>query len=167
MNKIFDKTSIVLIAIFIVATIFFWLSFHIPVLDHAIPMYKNRIDAGVFPKVLTGLIMVLSIIVIYLDYKTAKSGKLKKNDIVFFKDSETRNRIIANFVLVFLSAIFFNVLGAFLTIFFFVLIYLWIWGIRKLSLLLLTPLFVDLGIYVIFYRLLSVRLPKGILENIL
>ena len=164
MNKILSKINVVIYTIFLAAAIFFVLSFYIPNLDHSIEIYKNRIDARVFPQILLGGIMIFSMIIVYIEYRKSRTIKIEKGNILFFGDSKTRKRLLSNFMLVFVFAILFNNLGAFPSIFIFVFFYLWIWGIRRLTLLILVPTFVDLGVYLIFYNLLSVRLPKGIFK---
>lgn len=159
-----NKDSAVIIVLFLVAVVFFGLSFYIPTLDQSIEIYQNRLGARFFPQFLLCGIMILSLIVIYIDYRKSKNNKSTKGSRLF--SPEVKKRILSIFILVLGFGVIFDWLGAFLSIFIFVFFYLWNWGIKKLHILILTPTCVALGIYLVFTKLLSVRLPLGIFETL-
>lgn len=163
-----DKDNIIIITILVISVIFFGLSFYIPTLDNTIPIYRYELGARIFPQIVLMGIIILSMVILYKNYKNHKSVKEKKssaalNQVRGIKKDHSYNFNI--FLLVILFSALFNWLGAFASMFLFVFFYIWNKGIRKISTLILTPTGVVLSVYLIFYKLLSVRLPKGIFSR--
>lgn len=163
-----DKDNIIILTILIISVIFFGLSFYIPTLDNTIPIYRYELGARIFPQIVLMGIIILSMVIIYKNYKIHKSAQEKRGSDSLYqvqKNKRDRSYNINIFLLVILFSALFNWLGAFASMFLFVFFYIWNKGMRKISTLILTPTGVVLSVYLIFYRLLSVRLPKGIFSR--
>ncbi len=119
----------------------------------------NRLGPRFFPRLILLLIVMFNLILAYQAYRYPEEQKKVKK-----VPDEKRKRFIGTIVISVLVGFSFTLLGGFTTIFFFVLSFLIIWGQRKLKVLFLTPTLVTLGAFLLFYKLLSVRMPKGIID---
>jgi len=150
-------TIIIIIIILFFSILLFILSFYIPTAE----ILKNRVGPAFFPKMILLGIMTLSIIFLF---QTLKRPIEDKNVRIIVP--KNRNRLILIAFITVLSGLLFNIIGGFLTIFFIIISYLWVWNIRKGLTLIIYSVGITLIIYLIFHLLLSVRLPKGIFGGI-
>jgi hypothetical protein len=144
--------SYILIAVFLfIAT--FWIS--------TISAGKNQLSPRFFPQVILSCIIFLNIIWLYQVIKDPEAN------VVFKKVSkEKKIRLTKTIIISLVFGILFNWLGAIPAILLCVLGFFWAWDIRKPVILILFPVGISLGVYLIFYKLLSVRLPMGIFKGL-
>lgn len=138
----------ILIAIFLFIT-----TFWIPVLD----IYRNKFGPSFFPQVILLAIIFLNIIWLYQVIKQPETN-IPYNKV----SKEIKIRFVKTIIISLLFGILFSWIGGIAAIFLFVLSFFWVWNIRKPAILILFPIIISLGVYLIFYKFLSVRLPKGI-----
>ncbi|MBW1700296.1 MAG: tripartite tricarboxylate transporter TctB family protein [Deltaproteobacteria bacterium] len=145
--------------IFIACAVFFFVvSFWIPTVEFE----ASQISPRFFPQMLLSTIVLLNILLIFQSRKK-KEGRLSTKEPVHAHTI----RFFGTITAVILFVILFNWVGAYFAIFLFMLGFLFIWEVRNPLTLILTPFLTSLGVYLVFHKLLEVRLPKGIFGSFL
>jgi len=152
-----SNLKIIIILYILIAVFLFIATFWIPTLSTG----KSQLSPRFFPQVILLCIIFLNIIWLYQVIKDAEAN------VVFKKISkEKKIRLTKTIIISLIFGILFNWLGAIPAILLFVLGFFWAWNIRKPIILILFPVVISLGVYLIFYKLLSVRLPMGIFKGL-
>jgi len=148
----------IIIILYILITVFLFIAtFWVPTLSAG----KSQLSPRFFPQVILLCIIFLNIIWLYQVIKDPEAN------VVFKKISkEKKIRLTKTIIISLIFGILFNWLGAIPAILLFVLGFFWAWNIRKPLILILFPVVISLGVYLIFYKLLSVRLPMGIFKGL-
>ncbi len=157
--KVLENKNIIISATFVACAIFFLVaSYWIP----TVAFEDTQIGPRFFPRMLLIFIFLLNIILII------KSNKYFSDYIQSKENTKSfRRRFIGTIIASLAFGFLFNWLGAYIAIFIFVFAFLLIWDIRKPLILIVTPISTSLGVYLVFHKLLEVRLPKGIFGSLL
>ncbi|RCW41995.1 MULTISPECIES: tripartite tricarboxylate transporter TctB family protein [unclassified Halanaerobium] len=150
-----NPTFITAVIMILIATLLFISTYSIQVSGEQ----GNRLGPRFFPRLMLGLIIFFNLVLAYQSYRYPEEQKKVKP---IPKDKQ--NRFIGTAVLGVLTGFSFNYLGGFTAIFLFVLLFLIIWNQKRIKVLVLTPILVTAGAYLLFHELLSVRMPKGIID---
>lgn len=150
-----NPTLITAIIMILIATLLFISTYSIQVSGEQ----GNRLGPRFFPRLMLGFIIFFNLVLAYQSYRYPEEQKKVKP---IPKDKQ--NRFIGTAVLGVVTGLFFNYLGGFTTIFLFVFLFLLVWNQKRIKVLLLTPILVTAGAYLLFHELLSVRMPKGIID---
>lgn len=150
-----NPTLIAAIVFIIVCLLLFGATFSIRVSGEQ----GNRLGPRFFPRLILGLIILFNLILAYQSYRYPDEQKEVEKI-----PEDRKKRFIGTTILGILTGFSFNILGGFTTIFLFVLAFLLVWNQRRIKVLLLTPIFITLAAYLLFYELLSVRMPKGFID---
>ncbi|HKL12083.1 MAG TPA: tripartite tricarboxylate transporter TctB family protein [Halanaerobiales bacterium] len=150
-----NPTLIAAIAFIIVCLLLFGATFSIRVSGEQ----GNRLGPRFFPRLILGLIILFNAVLAYQSYRYPEEQKEVEKI-----PEDRRKRFIGTTILGVLTGVAFTILGGFTTIFLFVFAFLIVWKQRDLKVLILTPIFITLGAYLLFYELLSVRMPKGFID---
>lgn len=141
----------------LIAAFLFIATFWIPTLSAG----RSQLSPRFFPQVILLCIIFLNIIWLYQVIKDPEEN------VVFKKiPKEKKIRLTKTIIISLIFGILFNWLGAIPATLLFVFAFLWAWNIRKPLTLIIFPVAVSLGIYLIFSKLLSVRLPMGIFKGL-
>lgn len=151
MKKGSIKVPVIMI---VISVIFLYFSFDIKTLGTG-----KDIGPRFFPQVVLTLIMILSLIDLLIISKN-KVREIHKNQ---FKNKIFNFRLYVTIFNAFVFCFLFCFLNSYLAIFTFVLLFLLVWNTRSPTILLFIPTVTTLGVYLLFHKLLSVRLPVGIL----
>jgi len=150
-----EKGRIIVSVIIIIISVFFlYSSFDIETLG-----IGKDIGPRFFPQVVLTLIIILSLI----DLLIISKNKVREENIYQFKNKTSNFRLYITIFNALIFCFMFCFLNSYLSIFIFVLLFLLVWNTRSPIILLLIPTVTTLGIYLFFHKLLSVRLPVGIL----
>ena len=145
--------------IFIVCAVFFFISsFWIPIVEFE----ASQVGPRFFPRMLLCFIIFLNILLIFKSKKENQSHLSAEEP-----SSSHKKRFVGTVISAIVFVILFSWLGAYVAMFFFVLGFLIVWGIRTPLTLILTPSLTSIGVYLVFHKLLEVRLPKGIFGSFL
>lgn len=152
-----SNLKIIIIIYILIAVFLFITSFWIQTLSAG----KTQLSPRFFPQIILSCIIFLNIIWLYQVIKVPEAN------VVFKKVSkEKKIRLTKTIIISLIFGILFNWLGAIPAILLCVLGFFWAWNIRKPVILILFPVGISLGVYLIFYKLLSVRLPMGIFKGL-
>jgi len=152
-----SKLKIIIILYILIAVFLFIATFWISTLSAG----KTQLSPRFFPQVILLCIIFLNIIWLYQVIKDPEA------DVVFKKIlKEKKIRLTKTIIISLIFGILFNWLGAIPAILLCVLGFLWAWNIRKPLILILFPVGISLGVYLIFSKFLSVRLPMGIFKGL-
>ena len=137
-----NPTLIAAIAFIIVCLLLFSATFSIRVSGEQ----GNRLGPRFFPRLILGLIILFNVVLAYQSYRYPEEQKEVKKI-----PEDRRKRFIGTTILGILTGFAFNILGGFTTIFLFVFAFLILWNQRDLKVLILNPIFINLGYYLLFY----------------
>ncbi|MGM0603267.1 MAG: tripartite tricarboxylate transporter TctB family protein [Bacillota bacterium] len=152
-----NPTLITAIIIILIAALLFISTYFIQVSGEQ----GNRLGPRFFPRLMLVIIISFNLILAYQAYRYPEEQKKVKP---IPKDKQ--NRFIGTAILGILTGLSFDFLGGFTTIFLFVFLFLIVWNQRRIKVLILTPILITSGAYLLFHELLSVRMPKGIIDAI-
>ncbi|MBC8499050.1 MAG: tripartite tricarboxylate transporter TctB family protein [Candidatus Atribacteria bacterium] len=149
--------SDIIAAIFLIflSMIFFWNS-------RGFPDSKREIGVGAFPRLLAGLLIILSIVLII---NAIKNFTLSKSPPLFKEFTKGHK-----FILVVIAALLIYIrilepLGFILSSFLLLLTLMFIFGEKRKMILLFVPIGFSIILYIVFAKLAMVSLPEGIIEN--
>lgn len=153
-----NSKSDIIAAIFFIflGLIFFWNS-------KSFPDSTREIGVGAFPRLLAGLLIILSIVLII---NAIKNFTLSKNPPLFKEFTKGQKFIL---VVIFALIIYIKILeplGFILSSFLLLLTLMFIFGEKRKVILLFVPIGFSIILYVVFSKLAMVSLPEGIFENI-
>ena len=152
-----SKLRIVIILYILVAVFLFIASFWIQTLSAG----KTQLSPRFFPQVILLCIIFLNIIWLYQVVKDPKKN------VIFKKISkEKKVRLTKIIIISLIFGILFNWLGTVPAILLCVLGFFWAWDVRKPLVLIFFPIGISLGVYLIFSKFLSIRLPMGIFKGL-
>ena len=148
----------------IVAAIFLSLvSFFVFWISKSFPPSKTGIGVSTFPKLLAGLLIIFSIIIII---QALKNSSFSKKEPIFKEFKKGHKLIIAVIIILIIYIQTLEVLGFILSSFLLLITLMFIFGERRKIILLLVPLLFSVVLYLVFSKMAMVFLPEGIIENI-
>ena len=148
----------------IVAAIFLLLvSFFVFWISKDFPSSKTGIGVSTFPKLLAGVLIIFSIIIII---QAIKNSSFSKKEPIFKEFKMGHKLIIAVIIILIIYIQTLEVLGFILSSFLLLITLMFIFGERRKIILLLVPLLFSVVLYLVFSKMAMVFLPEGIIENI-
>ena len=148
----------------IVAAIFLLLvSFFVFWISKDFPSSKTGIGVSTFPKLLAGVLIIFSIIIII---QAIKNSSFSKKEPIFKEFKKGHKLIIAVIIILIIYIQMLEVLGFILSSFLLLITLMFIFGERRKIILLLVPLLFSVVLYLVFSKMAMVFLPEGIIENI-
>ncbi len=147
----------------IVAAIFLLLvSFLVFWISKGFPSSKTGIGVSTFPKLLAGVLIIFSIIIIT---QAIKNSSFSKEEPIFEEFKKGHVLIIAVIVILIIYIQTLEALGFILSSFLLLITLMFIFGERRKIILLLVPLLFSVILYLVFSKMAMVFLPEGIIEN--
>ena len=147
----------------IVAAIFLLLvSFFVFWISKGFPSSKTGIGVSTFPKLLAGVLIIFSIIIII---QAIKNSSFSKEKPIFKEFKKGHKLIIAVIIILIIYIQMLEALGFILSSFLLLIILMFIFGERRKIILLLVPLLFSVILYLVFSKMAMVFLPEGIIEN--
>lgn len=122
----------------------------------------NNLGPRFFPRVILGIIVLLNLALLYQAIRYPEELKEVKKI-----DPEKKKRMLRTMLVSVLFAVLFRYLGGMVTIFLYGFGFMWAWRVKSPLTIVLFPLGITAGAYLVFHVLLSVRFPPGILEYIM
>lgn len=153
------KNPVLCVAIiFIVGALFFLASTYSIKETHLV---GSGVGPRFFPRLTLISIIFTSVLLAFNALRNPEKQKETK-----ISSPKEKKRLLGVLILSLLLGFSFSWIGGYTTIFLYVLFFLLIWGQRNLKTVLLTPMLVTLSIYLLFYQLLSVRMPRGLIDSL-
>ena len=148
----------------IVAAFFLLLvSFFVFWISRSFPSSKTEIGVSTFPKLLAGVLIIFSIIIII---QAIKNSSFSKKEPIFKEFKKGHKLIIAVIIILIIYIQMLGALGFILSSFLLLIILMFIFGERRKTILLVVPLLFSVVLYIVFSKMAMVFLPEGIIENI-
>lgn len=148
----------------IVAAIFLLLvSFFVFWISKGFPLSKTGIGVSTFPKLLAGVLIIFSIIIII---QAIKNSSFSKKEPIFKEFKKGHKLIIAVIIILIIYIQMLEALGFILSSFLLLITLMFIFGERRKIILLVVPLLFSVVLYLVFSKMAMVFLPEGIIENI-
>jgi len=144
------------ICLLLVSFLVFWIS-------KDFPSSKTGIGVSTFPKLLAGVLIIFSIIIII---QAIKNSSFSKKEPIFKEFKKGHKLIIAVIIILIIYIQTLEVLGFILSSFLLLITLMFIFGERRKIILLLVPLLFSVILYLVFSKMAMVFLPEGIIENI-
>lgn len=144
------------ICLLLVSFLVFWIS-------KDFPSSKTGIGVSTFPKLLAGVLIIFSIIIII---QAIKNSSFSKKEPTFKEFKKGHKLIIAVIIILIIYIQMLEVLGFILSSFLLLITLMFIFGERRKIILLLVPLLFSVILYLVFSKMAMVFLPEGIIENI-
>jgi len=144
------------ICLLLVSFLVFWIS-------KDFPSSKTGIGVSTFPKLLAGLLIIFSIVIII---QAIKNSSFSKKEPTFKEFKKGHKLIIAVIIILIIYIQMLEVLGFILSSFLLLITLMFIFGERRKIILLVVPLLFSVILYLVFSKMAMVFLPEGIIENI-
>jgi len=144
------------ICLLLVSFLVFWIS-------KDFPSSKTGIGVSTFPKLLAGLLIIFSIVIII---QAIKNSSFSKKEPTFKEFKKGHKLIIAVIIILIIYIQMLEVLGFILSSFLLLITLMFIFGERRKIILLVVPLLFSVVLYLVFSKMAMVFLPEGIIENI-
>ncbi len=156
MRKNSKADIVAAICLLLVSFLVFWIS-------KDFPSSKTGIGVSTFPKLLAGLLIIFSIVIII---QAIKNSSFSKKEPTFKEFKKGHKLIIAVIIILIIYIQMLEVLGFILSSFLLLITLMFIFGERRKIILLLVPLLFSVILYLVFSKMAMVFLPEGIIENI-
>lgn len=156
MRKNSKADIVAAICLLLVSFLVFWIS-------KDFPSSKTGIGVSTFPKLLAGVLIIFSIIIII---QAIKNSSFSKKEPIFKEFKKGHKLIIAVIIILIIYIQTLEVLGFILSSFLLLITLMFIFGERRKIILLLVPLLFSVILYLVFSKMAMVFLPEGIIENI-
>lgn len=156
MRKNSKADIVAAICLLLVSLLVFWIS-------KDFPSSKTGIGVSTFPKLLAGLLIIFSIVIII---QAIKNSSFSKKEPTFKEFKKGHKLIIAVIIILIIYIQMLEVLGFILSSFLLLITLMFIFGERRKIILLLVPLLFSVILYLVFSKMAMVFLPEGIIENI-
>lgn len=156
MRKNSKADIVAAICLLLVSFLVFWIS-------KDFPSSKTGIGVSTFPKLLAGLLIIFSIVIII---QAIKNSSFSKKEPTFKEFKKGHKLIIAVIIILIIYIQMLEVLGFILSSFLLLITSMFIFGERRKIILLLVPLLFSVILYLVFSKMAMVFLPEGIIENI-
>jgi len=147
----------------VAATCLLLVSFLVFWISKDFPSSKTGIGVSTFPKLLAGLLIIFSIVIII---QAIKNSSFSKKEPIFKEFKKGHKLIIAVIIILIIYIHTLEVLGFILSSFLLLITLMFIFGERRKIILLLVPLLFSVILYLVFSKMAMVFLPEGIIENI-
>jgi len=144
------------ICLLLVSLLVFWIS-------KDFPSSKTGIGVSTFPKLLAGLLIIFSIVIII---QAIKNSSFSKKEPTFKEFKKGHKLIIAVIIILIIYIQMLEVLGFILSSFLLLITLMFIFGERRKIILLVVPMLFSVILYLVFSKMAMVFLPEGIIENI-
>ena len=155
MRKNSKADIVAAICLLLVSLLVFWIS-------KDFPSSKTGIGVSTFPKLLAGLLIIFSIVIII---QAIKNSSFSKKEPTFKEFKKGHKLIIAVIIILIIYIQMLEVLGFILSSFLLLITLMFIFGERRKIILLLVPLLFSVILYLVFSKMAMVFLPEGIIEN--
>ena len=156
MRKNSKADIVAAICLLLVSFLVFWIS-------KDFPSSKTGIGVSTFPKLLAGLLIIFSIVIII---QAIKNSSFSKKEPTFKEFKKGHKLIVAVIIILIIYIQMLEVLGFILSSFLLLIILMFIFGERRKIILLVVPLLFSVILYLVFSKMAMVFLPEGIIENI-
>lgn len=156
MRKNSKADIVAAICLLLVSFLVFWIS-------KDFPSSKTGIGVSTFPKLLAGLLIIFSIVIII---QAIKNSSFSKKEPTFKEFKKGHKLIIAVIIILIIYIQMLEVLGFILSSFLLLITLMFIFGERRKIILLVVPLLFSVILYLVFSKMAMVFLPEGIIENI-
>lgn len=156
MRKNSKADIVAAICLLLVSFLVFWIS-------KDFPSSKTGIGVSTFPKLLAGLLIIFSIVIII---QAIKNSSFSKKEPTFKEFKKGHKLIVAVIIILIIYIQMLEVLGFILSSFLLLITLMFIFGERRKIILLLVPLLFSVILYLVFSKMAMVFLPEGIIENI-
>lgn len=156
MRKNSKADIVAAICLLLVSFLVFWIS-------KDFPSSKTGIGVSTFPKLLAGLLIIFSIVIII---QAIKNSSFSKKEPTFKEFKKGHKLIIAVIIILIIYIQMLEVLGFILSSFLLLITLMFVFGERRKIILLLVPLLFSVILYLVFSKMAMVFLPEGIIENI-
>lgn len=156
MRKNSKADIVAAICLLLVSFLVFWIS-------KDFPSSKTGIGVSTFPKLLAGLLIIFSIVIII---QAIKNSSFSKKEPTFKEFKKGHKLIIAVIIILIIYIQMLEVLGFILSSFLLLITLMFIFGERRKIILLVVPLLFSVVLYLVFSKMAMVFLPEGIIENI-
>lgn len=143
------------ICLLLVSFLVFWIS-------KGFPSSKRGIGVSTFPKLLAGVLIIFSIIIII---QAIKNSFFSKKEPIFKEFKKGHKLIIAVIIILIIYIQMLEALGFILSSFLLLITLMFIFGERRKIILLVIPLLFSVILYLVFSKMAMVFLPEGIIEN--
>lgn len=143
------------ICLLLVSFLVFWIS-------KGFPPSKTGIGVSTFPKLLAGLLIIFSIIIII---QAIKNSSFSKKEPIFEEFKKGHVLIIAVIIILIIYIQILGALGFILSSFLLLITLMFIFGERRKIILLVIPLVFSVILYLVFSKTAMVFLPEGIIEG--
>lgn len=147
----------------VAATCLLLVSFLVFWISKDFPSSKTGIGVSTFPKLLAGVLIIFSIIIII---QAIKNSSFSKKEPIFKEFKKGHKLIIAVIIILIIYIQTLEVLGFILSSFLLLITLMFIFGERRKIILLVVPLLLSVVLYLVFSKMAMVFLPAGIIENI-
>lgn len=138
------------------------LSFFVLWISRSFPSSKTGIGVSAFPKLLAGLLIIFSIVIIV---QAIKNSSFSKKEPIFEGFKKGHVLIIAVIIILIIYIQMLETLGFILSSFLLLITLMFIFGERRKIILLVVPLLFSVVLYLVFSKMAMVFLPEGIIEN--
>lgn len=156
MRKNSKADIVAAICLLLVSFLVFWIS-------KDFPSSKTGIGVSTFPKLLAGLLIIFSIVIII---QAIKNSSFSKKEPTFKEFKKGHKLIVAVIIILIIYIQMLEVLGFILCSFLLLITLMFVFGERRKIILLLVPLLFSVILYLVFSKMAMVFLPEGIIENI-
>lgn len=156
MRKNSKADIVAAICLLLVSFLVFWIS-------KDFPSSKTGIGVSTFPKLLAGLLIIFSIVIII---QAIKNSSFSKKEPTFKEFKKGHKLIVAVIIILIIYIQMLEVLGFILSSFLLLITLMFVFGERRKRILLLVPLLFSVILYLVFSKMAMVFLPEGIIENI-
>lgn len=156
MRKNSKADIVAAICLLLVSLLVFWIS-------KDFPSSKTGIGVSTFPKLLAGLLIIFSIVIII---QAIKNSSFSKKEPTFKEFKKGHKLIIAVIIILIIYIQMLEVLGFILSSFLLLITLMFIFGERRKIILLVVPMLFSVILYLVFSKMAMVFLPEGIIENI-
>ncbi len=156
MRKNSKADIVAAICLLLVSFLVFWIS-------KDFPSSKTGIGVSTFPKLLAGLLIIFSIVIII---QAIKNSSFSKKEPTFKEFKKGHKLIVAVIIILIIYIQMLEVLGFILSSFLLLITLMFVFGERRKIILLLVPLLFSVILYLVFSKMAMVFLPEGIIENI-
>lgn len=156
MRKNSKADIVAAICLLLVSLLVFWIS-------KDFPSSKTGIGVSTFPKLLAGLLIIFSIVIII---QAIKNSSFSKKEPTFKEFKKGHKLIVAVIIILIIYIQMLEVLGFILSSFLLLITLMFVFGERRKIILLLVPLLFSVILYLVFSKMAMVFLPEGIIENI-
>ncbi len=156
MRKNSKADIVAAICLLLVSFLVFWIS-------KDFPSSKTGIGVSTFPKLLAGLLIIFSIVIII---QAIKNSSFSKKEPTFKEFKKGHKLIVAVIIILIIYIQMLEALGFILSSFLLLITLMFIFGERRKIILLVVPLLFSVILYLVFSKMAMVFLPEGIIENI-